>query len=114
MRGNALTTPRNHVDDDAIPEFDFSRGIPNPFAGLIGPNYRIYSHGEGPDRQAYAVISARRRGREWIEFVDLKIAPRRAARFQTEWVARETIGRFLGIDSSSFDLIIEVKGGDST
>ena len=114
MRGNAMSTRRNDVDDDVIPEFDFSRGIPNPFVGLIGPNYRIYSHGEGPDRQTYTVISARRRRREWIEFRDLKIAPHRVAPFQTEWVAREAIGRFLGIDQSSFDLIIEVRGGDST
>jgi len=97
---------------DDIPEFDFSRGIPNPFVGLIGPNYRIYSHGEGPERQTYSVISSRRRGREWIEFADLAIVPRRVARFRTEWVAREAIGRFLGIDSSSFDLFIEVRGGD--
>jgi hypothetical protein len=101
-------------DDDVIPEFDFSRGIPNPFVGLIGPNYRIYSHGEGSERRTYSVISSRRRGREWIEFVDLGIAPRRVARFKTEWVAREAIGRFLGIDSFSFDLIIEVQGRDST
>ena len=70
MLGNAMTTPRNDVDDDAIPEFDFSRGAPNPFVGLIGPNYRIYSHGEGPDRGTHSVISIRRRGREWIEFVN--------------------------------------------
>ena len=55
------------------------------------------------------MISSRRRGREWIEFVDLGIAPRRVARFKTEWVAREAIGRFLGIDSFTFDLIIDVR-----
>ena len=97
---------------DDIPGFDFSRRIPNPFVGLLGPDYRIYSRGEGPERQTYSVISSRRRGREWIEFVDLGIASRRVARFRTEWVAREAIGRFLGIDSSSFDLFIEVRGGD--
>jgi hypothetical protein len=46
---------------DVIPEVDFFRAIPNPFAGLIGPSYRIYSHGEGSDRRAYSVISVLRR-----------------------------------------------------
>lgn len=104
-----MSTHQTDVDDDVIPEVDFSRGIPNPFAGLIGPNYRIYSHGEGPHRKAYSVISLERRGREWIEFVDLEIAPRRVAGSGTERVARDAIASFLGIDPLSFDLIIEVR-----
>lgn len=97
------------VDDVVTPEVDFSRGIPNPFAGLIGPNYRIHSHGEGPDRKTYSVISLERRGREWIEFVDLEIPPLRVAQLATEWVARDAIASFLGIDRFSFDLTIEVR-----
>jgi len=74
----------------------------------------MYSHGEGSNGKSYSVISLERRGREWIEFVDLEIAPRRIARLGTEWVAREAIDDFLGIDQSSFDLIIEVRGAEST
>jgi hypothetical protein len=99
---------------DDIPEFDFSRAIPNPFAGLIGPNYKIHSHGIGSDRQSFTVVSAQRSGRRWLDFVDLKIPSCPAAGSGDEWIAREAIGRFLGIDSFSFDLIIEVQGGDST
>ena len=104
-----MSTHRDDVVDDVIPEFDFSRAIPNPFIGLIGPNYTILSHGEGSDRKTYSVISLERRGREWIEFVELKIAPRRVARLATEWVARDAIASFLGIDRFSFDLTIEVR-----
>lgn len=111
MRGNAMSTHRTDVDDDVVPEVDFSRGIPNPFAGLIGPNYRIYSHGEGPDRKAYSVISLERRGRQWIEFLGLDIPPHRVAGSGAEWVARDAIASFLGIDRLSFDLTIEVRDG---
>lgn len=114
MRGNTMSTHRPDVDDDVIPEFDFSQAIPSPFVGLIGPNYRIHSHGEGPGRQTYTVISTRRRGRESVEFIDLDIAPRRVARFQTESVARAAIADFAGVDRFSFDLIIEVRGEEST
>lgn len=109
MRGNAMSTHRNDVDDDVIPEFDFSHAIPNPFIGLIGPNYTIRSHGEGSDRKTYSVISLERRGRQWIEFVDLEIEPRRVAHFGMEWIAREAIGQFMGIDPFSFDVIIKVR-----
>ena len=114
MRGNYMSTHRNDVDDDVIPEVDFSRAIPNPFAGLIGPNYRIYSHGEGPDRQAFTVVTAQRDGGRWVDFVDLEIPSCPVAESGDEWIAREAIARFLGIDRFSFDLIIEVQGGDST
>jgi hypothetical protein len=109
-----MNTRRNDVVDDVIPEFDFSRAIPNPFAGLIGPNYKIYSHGIGSDRQSFAVVSTRRPGGRWLDFVDLEIPSCPAAESGNEWIAREAIGQFLGIDRSSFDLIIEVQGGDPT
>ena len=109
MRGNAMSTHRDHVDDDVISEFDFRGAIPNPFLGLIGPNYLIRSHGNGSIAESYSVISVERRGREWIEFVDLEIAPCRVAGFETEWVGRQAIASFLGVDGASFDLIIEVR-----
>jgi hypothetical protein len=106
-----MSTRRND-SDDVIPEFDFSGAIPNPFIGLIGPNYTIRSHGTGSNRKTYSVISSERRGQAWIEFVNLEIAPRRVARSGTEWIAREAIADFLGIDQSSFDLVIQVRGED--
>lgn len=104
-----MSTHRNDVDEDVIPEFDFSRAIPSPFAGLIGPNYTIYSHGDGRDRPTFTVVSAQREGGQWVDFVDLDIPSCRSEGSGDEWVAREAIGRFLGIDQSSFDLIIEVR-----
>jgi hypothetical protein len=109
-----MSTRRTDIDDDVIPEFDFSRAIPNPFVGLIGPNYKIHSHGSGSDRQSFRVVSAERAGRRWLDFVDLEIPSCPAAESGNEWIAREAIGRILGIDSFSFDLIIEVQAGDST
>jgi hypothetical protein len=109
MRGNAISTHRNDVDDDVIPEFDFRGAIPNPFAGLIGPNYRIRSHGNGSDGRAFTVVSAKRDGRRWLDFGDLAIPSCPASESGDEWIAREAIARFLRIDSSGFDLIIEVQ-----
>lgn len=109
MRGNVMSTHRTDVDDDVIPEFDFSRAIPNPFLGLIGPNYTIRSYGEGPERETYSVIILERHGRRRIEFVDLDIPRRRVAKSGIEWIARDAIAQFLGIDASSFDLVIEVR-----
>ncbi len=99
---------------DDIPEFDFSQAIPNPFVGLIGPNYKIHSHEIGSDRQSLTVVSAQRAGGWWLGFVDLEMPSCPAAESGNEWIARDAIGRFLGIDSFSFDLIIEVQGRDST
>lgn len=113
MRGNVMTTPPNDVDDDVIPEFDFNRAIPSPFIGRIGPNYTIWSHGDASDRQAFVVVSTHREGGGWIDFVDLEIPSCPAPESGAEWIAREAIGRFLGIDESDFDLIIEVRGAGS-
>lgn len=104
-----MSTHRNDVDEDVIPEFDFSRAIPSPFAGLIGPNYTIRSHGDGDDHQAFTVVSVQREGGRWLDFVDLEISSCPSSGSGDEWIAREAIGRFLGIDQSSFDLIIEVR-----
>lgn len=104
-----MSTHRDHVVDDVIPEFDFRGAIPNPFLGLIGPNYLIRSHGNGSSEEPYSVIGVERRSREWIEFVDLEIAPRRVAGLETEWVARQAIAGFLGVDGASFDLTSEVR-----
>ena len=109
-----MNTHRIDVDEDVIPEFDFSLAIPSPFAGLIGPNYRIYSHGNGRDRQVFTVVTVEREGSRWLDFVDLEIPTCPATESGDEWIAREAIGQFLGIDSSSFDLIIEVQGGVSS
>lgn len=108
MRGNAMSTHRDDIDD-VIPDFDFRGAIPNPFLGLIGANYLIRSRGNGSIEESHAVISVERRGREWIEFVDLEIAPCRVAGFETEWVARQAIASFRGVDPASFDLTIEVR-----
>lgn len=109
-----MSTHRNDVDEDVIPEFDFSRAIPSPFAGLIGPNYRIHSHGEGPDRQVFTVVSAKREGGRWLDFVDLEIPSCLATESGDEWIAREAIADSLGIDRFSFDLIIEVRDVSAT
>jgi hypothetical protein len=54
-----MSTSKVNVDDDVIPEFDFSRSIPSPFRHLARKGMRFHIVTDGADLPTYHVTSSR-------------------------------------------------------
>ena len=103
-----MSTSKVNVDDDVIPEFDFSRSIPSPFRHLARKGMRFHIVTDGADLPTYQV-TARRRGRAWWIEIDEIDDSRRPARWSAiESTARQLIAQSRGFAESDFDLVIDL------
>jgi hypothetical protein len=102
------TSKTNVVDDDTIPEFDFSRAIPSPFRDRARNGMRFHIVTDGADRPIYHVTARRRRRGWWIEIDEIEGSGGRARVPSIESVARGLISRACGLDPSQFDLVIDL------
>ena len=105
-----MSTSKVHivVDDDVILEFDFRRAIPSPFRDRARKGMRFHILTDGADLPTFHV-TARRRGRAWWIEIDEIDGSARAASWSTiESTARQVIARSSGLDTSDFDLVIDL------
>jgi len=103
-----MSTSKVNVDDDVIPEFDFSRATPSPFRHRARQGMRFHILTDGADLPIYHV-TARRRGRAWWIEIDEIDGSARPARWSTiESIARQAIVRSRSVDPSEFDLVIDL------
>jgi hypothetical protein len=109
-----MSTPKVDADDDVIPEFDFSRAIPSPFADRARKGMRFHILRADSDLPTYHV-TARRRARSWWIEIDEIDGSGRPARWSTiESTARQVIARSRGIDPSDFDLVIDLPSNGNS
>lgn len=104
-----MSTSRSRiVDDDLIPEFDFSRAIPSPYRDRARAGMRFHIRTDGADLPVYHVQAAPRGRGWWIEVAEID-GSGRSTRWQTiESTAREMIARSEGLEPTDFDLAIEL------
>ena len=104
-----MSTHRNDVDDDVIPEFDFSRAVPSPFRHLARKGMRFHIVTDGAELPVYHVC-AQRLGRSWWIEIEEIAGSGTSVRWATmESRARQVISRSTGINPSDFDLVIDLS-----